>query len=166
MRRDCSCRQEEASGQQIESRPATHLALQHLQAIDLPFARPLTPGQRHPGLDSGVISAQSFGNAPEGRESARAGARQPRIELGRLALADEGGEVLRERHRLCQLGRLLGKLRQLVVILIRRPLRRTKDQPGSPTRGEQASSSFSHRPAAAERCAVARGPTPAPGACV
>jgi len=124
-------------GQQIEAGPAKHLALEHLQAIDVPFDRSLTPGQRDPCLHGGVILTQSL--APEGRESARGSARQPWIELCRLALANEGGKVLRERHCLRQLGRLLGQLRQLVLILVRGPFRRTKDQPGGPTRGEQAS---------------------------
>jgi hypothetical protein len=38
-----SCGQEEASGQQIEPGPAEHLALQHLQTVDVPFDRALTP---------------------------------------------------------------------------------------------------------------------------
>src|SRR5918994_3691730 len=99
--------------EEIEPRPAKHLALEHLQAIDVPFDRALTPGPRDPGFHGGVILTQPFGKAPEGRESARGGARQPRIELGRLALADEGGEVLCERHGFRQLGRLRGQLRQL-----------------------------------------------------
>ena len=92
-----------------------------------------------------MVRPEPFGKASEGRQGARGGARQPGIELGRLALADEGGEVLRERHRLRQLGRLLGQLRQLVVILRRRPLRRAEDQPGGPTRGERASWRLRHR---------------------
>jgi hypothetical protein len=39
-----SGRQEETSGQQIEARPAKHLALEHLQAGDVPFNRALAPG--------------------------------------------------------------------------------------------------------------------------
>ena len=125
--------------------PAKHLAREHLQAIDLAFNRSLTPRQRDPGLHGGVIRTPSFGEASEGWESARGRACQPWITLGRLTLADKGSEVLRERHRLRQFGRLRGQLRQLVVILIRGPCRRTQDQPGGPTRGEQASWDFCHR---------------------
>ena len=103
--------QQEAAAEEIEPRPATHRAFQHFEAIDVPFDRPLTPGQRHPGLDGSIVLTHPFGQAPEGRECAGGGAPQPRIELGRLALADEGGEVLCECHGLCQLGRLLGQLR-------------------------------------------------------
>ena len=38
-----SCRQKKASGQQIEPRSAKHLALEHFQAIDVPFDGSLTP---------------------------------------------------------------------------------------------------------------------------
>jgi hypothetical protein len=43
MSRRWSGREEEASGQQVEAGPAEHLALQHLQAVDVPFDRSLTP---------------------------------------------------------------------------------------------------------------------------
>jgi hypothetical protein len=88
--------------------------------IDLAFNRSLTPRQRHRRLDGGHVRPEPCGEAPEGREGARGGACQPRLQLGRLALADEGGKIRRECHRLCQLGRLLGQLRQLMVILLRR----------------------------------------------
>jgi hypothetical protein len=136
--------QEEASGEEIESRPAKHLALEHLQAVDLALDRSLTPGQRHPGLHGGVILTHPFGKAPEGRESARGGARQPRIEPGRLALAHEGGEVLRERDGLRQ-GGMFGELRQVVVIHIPELFWRVEHQPGGPAQGERASWRSRHR---------------------
>jgi hypothetical protein len=40
MRKDCSCRQEEASGRQIEPRPAKHLALQHRTSLRDPVRGP------------------------------------------------------------------------------------------------------------------------------
>jgi hypothetical protein len=86
MSRRRSGRQEEASGQQIDSRSAKHLTLQHLQAINLPFDRALTPRQRHCCLDGGIVLVEPSGEAPKGRESTRGGARQPRLELGRLVL--------------------------------------------------------------------------------
>jgi hypothetical protein len=110
----------------------------------VPFDRSLTPGQRDPGLHGGIILTPSFGKASEGRESAQGGACQPGIERCRLALADDGGDVLRERHRLRQVGRRLGQLCQLVAILRCRPLRRTEDQLGGPTRGELASWGLYH----------------------
>ncbi len=122
-----SGRQEEASGEEIEPCPAEHLALQQLQAVDVPFDGALTPRQRDGGLDGGQVRPEPSGEAPEGRQSALGGTRQPWFELGRLALADEGGEVLRERYGLRQRGRLRSQLRQLLAILCRRPFQRTED---------------------------------------
>ena len=53
-------------------------------------------------MDGGLVRAQSSRETPEGREGTGGGTRQPRTQLDRLALADEAGEVLRERHRLRQ----------------------------------------------------------------
>jgi hypothetical protein len=119
-----SGRQEQASGQQIEAGPAEHLALEQLQTINVPFDRSLTPRERDPGLDGGTVRLAPSGETPEGRQGTGGGTSQPWIELSRLAPADEGGEVLCERHGLRQRGRLRG---QLVVILRRRPLRWTED---------------------------------------
>jgi hypothetical protein len=138
MTRAWSGRQEEASSEEIEAGPAEHLALEHLQAIDLAFDLSLVLGQCHRRLDGGHIRSEPFGKAPEGREGTLGGTSQPWFELGRLALADEAREVPCEGHRLRELGRLLAELRELVTILRRQPLQRTEDQPSGPTRGEQA----------------------------
>ena len=114
-----SGRQEKAAGPPIEPGPAEHLALEPLQAVDVPFDRPLTPGQRHPGLDSGHICPEPFGKTPEGREGTGGGTFQPGFELSRLMLPDEAGEVLRQGHRLCQFRGQLSQRRQLTVIVIR-----------------------------------------------
>jgi hypothetical protein len=53
--------------------PAKHLARAHLQAIDVPFDRSLTPWQRHGRLDGGSLLAEPFGKAREWREGARDG---------------------------------------------------------------------------------------------
>jgi hypothetical protein len=115
--------QEEASGEEIELGAAEYLALEHLEAIDLAFDWALAPGQGHGGLDGGQVRPEPFGEASEGREGALGGTCQPWLQLGGLALADEGGEVLGERHGFRQLWRLRGQLRQLVTILRCRPLR-------------------------------------------
>jgi hypothetical protein len=100
---------------------AKHLALEHLQASDLAFDRSLTPGQRHRCVSSGVVRAESSGETTAWLEATGGRARQPRIEFRWLALTDEAGEILRQCHRLCQLGRLLGQMRQLSVVSIRKP---------------------------------------------
>jgi hypothetical protein len=140
-----SGRQEEASGQQIEPGPAEHLALEQLQAVDLAFDGSLAPGQRDGGLDGGIVRLEPSGETPEGRERTGGCTCQPRLQGAWLTPADEGGKVLREGHRLRQLGRLRSQLRQLMVILYRRPCRRTEDQPGGPARREQAPGRLRHR---------------------
>jgi hypothetical protein len=69
--------QEEASGQQIEPCPAIHVALEHLQPVDLAVNRSLIPRQGHGGLDGGIVRPEPFGKALEGREGARGSASQP-----------------------------------------------------------------------------------------
>jgi hypothetical protein len=110
----------------------------------VPFDRPLTPGPCHPGLDGRLVLTSPLGKAPEGRESAGGGVRQPRLAPGRLALADESSEVLGERAGLRQ-GGMFGQLRQLVVLLFRRPRRWTEDQPGHPARRERTPGRLRHR---------------------
>ena len=123
-----SGREEEASGQPIARGSTTHLARAHLEAVDVPFDRPLTPGQRDGGLDGSIVRAEASSKTPEGREGACGRACQPWCKVRGLALTDEGGEVLCQCYRLCELGRLLGQLRQLVAILSRRPFRRACDR--------------------------------------
>jgi hypothetical protein len=138
MTRAWSCRQEEAAGKEIHMCTAKHLALQHLQTIDLAFNRSLAPRQRHRRLDGGYVCVEPFGKAPEGREGARGGAYQPWFELGRLTLADQAGKVLRQRHGLCEHQRRLGELRQLLVVLRRAPVWRAEGQPRCAPGGEWA----------------------------
>ncbi len=90
--------QEKTSGQQIERGPAEHLALEPLQAVDVPFDRALTPGQCHRRLDGGQVRPEPCGQAPEGRKDALSGAGQPWGEPCRLALAEDAGELLRKGH--------------------------------------------------------------------
>jgi hypothetical protein len=52
-----------------------HLALEPLQAVDLPFEGALTPEQRLPSLDGGIILRQSLGKALKWREGGCRGAR-------------------------------------------------------------------------------------------
>lgn len=68
-------RQKNASGQQIEPRSGKHLALEQLQAVDLPFDGALNPGQGHGGLDGGQVRPEPFGEASEGRQGALSGTR-------------------------------------------------------------------------------------------
>lgn len=141
----CSGREEEASGRQIELGSTKHLALEHLEAVDVPFDRPRTPGQRDGGMDGSIVRAEASGKTPDGREGAGGRACHPWCKVRGLALADEGGEVLRECHRLRQARCLLGQLCQRVVLLRCRPFRWAEDQLGRLTGGEPAPWHFRHR---------------------
>jgi len=54
----CQVRQH-TSAQQREAGPAIHLALEHLQAIDVALNRPLTPLVAHGGSHGSIIPAQA-----------------------------------------------------------------------------------------------------------
>src|SRR5262249_9340011 len=92
--------QQEAAVQEIEARPAKHLALQHLQTIDVPFHGPRTPGQRHACFDRLIVLREPGGEASYGVDGTRSGALQPGFQLCRLSLAHQGREILREVDRL------------------------------------------------------------------
>src|SRR5712692_3223829 len=53
----------EAAAEEIETRPAKHLALQHFEAIDMPFDRSSAPGQRHPRFDGLIVVPEPFDKA-------------------------------------------------------------------------------------------------------
>ena len=54
---------DKAAAEEIEARAAKHLALQHLQAIDVPFHGARAPGQGDPGFDCGIVLVQPCGEA-------------------------------------------------------------------------------------------------------
>jgi hypothetical protein len=98
--------QHEAAAEEIETRSPKHLALQHLQTVDVSLDRAATPGQRHPGFDRRIILVESGSKALQGLQRTGGRAREPRIELRRLPLADQSGKVLRQVDGLGDLGRL------------------------------------------------------------
>ena len=53
----------EAADEEIEVRMATHLALQHLEAIDMSLYGATTPGNSHPCFDRLVILVEPGGKA-------------------------------------------------------------------------------------------------------
>ena len=108
--------QEDASGQQIEACRATQLALQQLQAVDVPLDRSLTPRQRHRRLGGGHVGPEPSGEAPKGREGARGGMSQPRFELARPTLMNQAGKVPPERYGFRQRGRSRGEPRQAEIV--------------------------------------------------
>jgi hypothetical protein len=107
-------------------RPTKHLALEHFQAIDVPFHGAAPPGQGHPSFDCRVVLIPSQGIAAHRRPRTGSRALQPGIKRLRLPLTDQGGEILREGERLGNLGRLRVELGELLRLgdgaLLRAPL--------------------------------------------
>ena len=84
-------------------RTAKHLALQHLQTVDVAFDGAIAPGQRHPSFDGGIVVAQSLRKTLQGLHRTGRGAGEPAIEALRLAGPHEVGKVPGQRDRLREL---------------------------------------------------------------
>lgn len=87
-------RQQKTPLEQIEFRPAKHLALQHLEAVDVAFDWAITPAQGDSGFDGVIVIAQSFGKPLQGHEGTLRCPGQPRIQLVGLVRAHELHKVL------------------------------------------------------------------------
>jgi len=93
--------------QQIEMRTAKHLALAHLQAIDLALHRPMTPRQGHPSLHGLIVVTKPWGEALKRSQRTLDRPCQPGVESGGGPLAHQLGKVVREFdgfRDLCMLG--------------------------------------------------------------
>src|SRR5215475_12445068 len=86
--------QQQAPTQQIKLGAAEHLALEHLQPIDVTLDRAITPRQRDAGFDGVVIFPQPFRKPLKRLQHARRGTLQPWIELLRLSVAHQLGKIL------------------------------------------------------------------------
>src|SRR5207245_7017802 len=104
----------EAAAEEIEMRAAEHLALQHFEAVDMPFDWPGAPWQCHARFDCCIVIAEPAGKALHGLQRTLARPLQPRSEVLRLPLAHEVGKVLREIDRLGHLGRVRVELSELL----------------------------------------------------
>ena len=94
----------ETATEQIEARPIKHLAFQHLQAVDVPLDGARAPGHGDTGFDGCIVLIQSGGEASQGFQRTGGRAREPGIELRRLAQADQCGKVLGQVDGLGDLG--------------------------------------------------------------
>src|SRR5215510_15221587 len=107
----------EAAAEEIEMRTAKHLALQHLQTVEVAFDGAIAPGQRHPSFDGGIAVAQSVRKTLQGLHRTGRGAGEPAIKALRLAGPHEVGKVPGQRDRLSQLRLLRGELYQLLCLV-------------------------------------------------
>jgi hypothetical protein len=81
--------QHEAATEEIEERPAKHLALEHFQTVDLPLDRAATPGERHTSFDRRILLVQPQGKASQGLQRAGGRPLQRGIQGRRLSLVDQ-----------------------------------------------------------------------------
>jgi len=58
--------EQEAAVEEIEVGPAKHLALEHLEAIDMALDRAIGPGHGHPSFDGVIVLVEPFGKALQG----------------------------------------------------------------------------------------------------
>ena len=124
----------EAAAEEIQTRAAKHLALQHFQAVDVPLDRAGRPRQGDAGFDRCIVLAEPARKALDGLQCPGGGAREPGIKALRLPLADEGRKVLREGNRLGDLGRLRVELGELLGLGRRAGRGASQDQPRRPAR--------------------------------
>jgi hypothetical protein len=127
---------QEAAAQEVKARSAKHLALQHLQAIDMALHRACTPGQCHARFDRVVVLIQPLGKTLYDFQGTRGGALEPGLKLRRLPLADQGGKVLREVDGLGDLGRLCGELGELLGLRLGALRLAPQYQPGGAAWGQ------------------------------
>ena len=80
-------RQEKALLEQIEFGTAKHLALQHLEAVDMAFDRAVTPGQGNPGFDGLIVIAQPLRKPLQGPEGTLCRPRTSRTKSWAKAMA-------------------------------------------------------------------------------
>src|ERR1041385_9208968 len=72
--------QHEAATQEIKACPAIHVALEHLQPVDMARHGTRTPGQRHTRFDRCIVTLETFCYAPKRGQRARRCLLQPRLE--------------------------------------------------------------------------------------
>jgi len=94
----------ETATEQIEARPTTHLAFQHLQAVDVSLDGARAPGHGGAGFDGFIVLIQSGSEASQGLQRTGGRTREPWIELRRLPLTDQRGTVLGQVDGLGDLG--------------------------------------------------------------
>src|SRR4029453_12740031 len=111
-------RQHEATMQEIETRAAKHLPLQHFEAVDVPLDRAIGPRQGHARFDGRIVVAEPTGKAAQGLQRTCARPRQPWIQMRGLPLAHHLRKVLRQVNRLSNLDRVRVELRELLGLMV------------------------------------------------
>ena len=119
-------------------RPAKHLALEHLETINVAFDGTVAPGHGHPRFDGRIVVAQPLRKALQRRECTGRRAGEPAIETVRLAGPHEVRKVPGQRDGLRQLRLLGGELGELLFLVRGSGLRPSQHEPGRAPGGELA----------------------------
>ena len=81
-------------------RPAIHVALEHLQTVDVPFHGAATPGQGDACFDCRIVALETFRYALKRGQRACCRLLQPRIEPIRLPDTEDLRNAVGEHDRL------------------------------------------------------------------
>ena len=99
-----ACGAQDPFAQQLEAGSAIHLALEHLEPVNLALRLTAAPRLLQSGTDGGVVSAESLGERRQRRDLARAARAQPLVEVAETFLADHPVVRAREVVQACHLG--------------------------------------------------------------
>ena len=93
--------------EEVKFHPAIATALDQLEAIDLALNGAGRPGKSSCGVHGSIVPLEPFGAVLHLHTGAGATGLEPRIQLGRLPLADHGCPLANQRRHFPQLGMLL-----------------------------------------------------------
>ena len=123
----------------------------------MPFYRASAPGDGPPSFDGRIVCRQSEGEASQRVQRTGGRTLQPGIELRRLPLAHQRGEVLRQVDGLGDLGMLRLELGEMLRLGLPSLRGTPPHQPGPPTGRQRGAHGFGHAWEGPPRAALARG---------
>jgi len=138
MRLCVAWRQQETPAKAIETGPATHLPLQHVQSRDVAFDGAVAPRKCAPGLDCRIGVTAPLCEVLHSGQCARRRPGEPAIQAGGLAGAHEVSELPRQGDRLRESSLWRRELCQVVFVVSDTRLWTPQHQPGGMPRGELA----------------------------
>src|SRR5262245_63631765 len=106
--------QPETTAEEIETCPAKHLPLQHVQPRDVAFDGAVTPRKGDPGLDCRIVVTEPLCEALHSRQCARCRTGKPALQAVGLAGAHEVSELPRQGDRFREIRLLRCELCQVV----------------------------------------------------
>jgi len=105
-----------AQPEEVELGAAIHVALDNLQAIDMPFNRAVTPLKFQGSTDSAIVLAQTCCEGLELRNSTGLSISEPWVKSAHLAMPNHEHESLSQLVSDCNLKAHLAKSRPIGVL--------------------------------------------------